>query len=123
MTAHEHGSEQITGEATIMSELDALRRRAMDPGTLPREVKELIALAVAVRGGNDTSIAYHVHNAMESGCAREEIAEAVDVAVMVAGEATAVHAVQVQKALADGMDATDDAGEHSFRRFAEDFRR
>jgi AhpD family alkylhydroperoxidase len=118
MTAYGHDTERKTAEAAIMSELDMLRKRAMEPGTLPRSVKELIALGVALRGGNDTSIAYHVHNAIEAGCSKEEISETVDIAAVVAGEAVAVNAVQVQKALSDNGDEGGLARDASFREFA-----
>jgi AhpD family alkylhydroperoxidase len=121
MTAYGQDSERTTAEAAIMSELDTLRRKAMEPGALPRSVKELIALGVALRGGNDTSIAYHVHNAIEAGCTKEDISETVDVAAVVAGEAVAVHAVQVQKALTDDT-ASDSAGDaNTFRQFARQY--
>jgi AhpD family alkylhydroperoxidase len=118
MTAYGQDTERKTAEAAIMSELDMLRKRAMEPGTLPRSVKELIALGVALRGGNDTSIAYHVHNAIEAGCSKEEISETVDIAAVVAGEAVAVNAVQVQKALSDNGDEGGLARDASFREFA-----
>lgn len=103
---------------SILNHLDDLRQTAMAPRALTRQTKELIALAVALRGGNGTSIAYHVHNCIEVGCSREHIGETVDVAVMVAGESAAVHAVQVQKALAEA-EVQEDAGfDDSFDRFA-----
>jgi AhpD family alkylhydroperoxidase len=117
MKAQEQQAYTMIGEGSVMGELDALRRRTMEPGALPQTTKELIALAVALRGGNDTSIAYHVHNAMEAGCSAKDISETVDIAAMVAGEAAAVHAVQVQKALQENV--ASGPGESSFRQFAE----
>lgn len=103
---------------SVLNHLDDLRQSAMAPNTLTRQTKELIALAVALRGGNDTSIAYHVHNCIEVGCSREQIAETVDVAVVVSGEAAAVHAVQVQKALAEAEIEPDDGFDATFDQFA-----
>ena len=83
----------------VLDALSAVHERALQSEALGKKVKELIALATSVVTGCETSIAYHLHNALEAGAAREEMVEAVEVAVVTMGEPAAVHAAQILRAL------------------------
>ena len=83
----------------VLDALGLVQAKALQSDALTRKVKELIALATSVVTGCETSIAYHLHNAMEAGASREEVTEAVEVAVVTMGEPAAVHAVGVLRAL------------------------
>ncbi len=83
----------------VLDALGVVHAQALQSDALTRKVKELIALATSVVTGCETSIAYHLHNAMVAGATREELTEAVEVAVVTMGEPAAVHAVGVLRAL------------------------
>lgn len=88
------------GEVTsLLDELSVLHQRALQDGVLDKQTKELIALASALAAGHETSIAYHLHNALEAGASAEAIMEAVNVALFTATEPVAMNANQVRKAL------------------------
>ncbi len=89
----------------VLDALSLVHERALQSKALGKKSKELIALATSVVTGCETSIAYHLHNALEAGATREEIVEAVEVAVVTVGEPSAVHASQILRAL-----DLDDAG-------------
>jgi AhpD family alkylhydroperoxidase len=83
----------------MLDALSLVHEKALQSKALGRKVKELIALATSVTTGCETSIAYHLHNALEAGATREEMVEAVEVAVVTVGEPAAVHAAQILRAL------------------------
>ena len=83
----------------VLDALGLVHEEALQSGALTRKVKELIALATSVVTGCETSIAYHLHNALEAGAGREELIEAVEVAVVTMGEPAAVHASRILRAL------------------------
>ncbi len=83
----------------VLDALSLVHEQALQGHALGRKTKELIALATSVVTGCDTSIAYHLHNALEAGVTREELVEAVEVAVVTMGEPAAVHAKQILRAL------------------------
>ena len=83
----------------VLDALGLVHAQALQSDVLTRKVKELIALATSVVTGCETSIAYHLHNAMEAGATREELIEAVEVAVVTMGEPAAVHATHILRAL------------------------
>lgn len=83
----------------VLDALSLVHERALKSHALGKKTKELIALATSVVMGCETSIAYHLHNALEAGAEREEIVEAVEVAVVTVGEPGAVHAAQILRAL------------------------
>ena len=83
----------------VLDALSAVHEQALQRQTLGKKVKELIALATSVVTGCETSIAYHLHNALEAGATREEMIEAVEVAVVTMGEPAAVHAARILRAL------------------------
>jgi len=101
--SHERSPDaSATGEPFSSALLDALGRiykKALQPDLLPQKVKALIALATSVGTGCETSIAYHLHNALEAGAAPEEIVEAVEVVLVTLGEPASLHALQIVRAL------------------------
>ncbi|GEM_PF-615084 len=91
------GSGMLPG---LIHDLDRLRAEAMGDQALDKKVKELIALGISVAERSETSIAYHVHNALAAGATREEIAETVGVAIFVGTEPAAIQGIQLLEALA-----------------------
>lgn len=83
----------------VLDALGLVHEKALQGDALTRKVKALIALATSVVTGCETSIAYHLHNAMEAGAVREELMEAVEVAVVTMGEPAAIHAARILRAL------------------------
>ena len=61
------------------------------PGALDRRTKQLIALAIAVTRGCDSSITAHARGAARSGANEAEIADALGVAMMMNDGPGAVH--------------------------------
>jgi len=84
----------------VIETLGRLRADLMGGRALDRRTKELVALGVAVSAGCETSIAYHVHNAIEAGAGRDEVVEAVGVALFAAGEPATLHVVKLLTELA-----------------------
>jgi AhpD family alkylhydroperoxidase len=84
---------------SLLDELSALHQRALQGGVLDKQTKELVAIAAALASGHETSIAYHLHNALEAGATREAVLETVNVALFIATEPAAMNASQVRKAL------------------------
>ena len=83
----------------VLDALSLVHENALQSDALSKKVKELIALATSVVTGCETSVAYHLHNALEADATREEIVEAVEVAVVTMGEPAAVHASRILRAL------------------------
>ena len=83
----------------VLDALGSVHAQALQPTALDRKTKELVALAAALSTGNETSIAYHLHNVLEAGAVRAEIVEAVEVAVVTLGEPAVVHAAGILRAL------------------------
>jgi AhpD family alkylhydroperoxidase len=77
-----------------------LSEMAAQDGALPRKMKELIFVALAVQQHCSYCIAHHVHGAMQAGATAEEIFEAAQVAVaMGGGPSLAYTATQVREAV------------------------
>ena len=60
-------------------------RAALGDGALPRRVKELIAVAIAVSDGCDGCLASHTRGAVRAGATREEFTEMLAVALLMNG--------------------------------------
>jgi AhpD family alkylhydroperoxidase len=69
----------------------ALHGAAMADGVLPRRLKEVIALAIAVTRECDGCIAAHAKAAARHGASREEVAEALSVALVMNGGPATVY--------------------------------
>lgn len=95
----EPSMEQDGFPPRVLDALSVVHEKALQSDVLGKKVKELIALATSVVTGCETSIAYHLHNALEAGSTREEMVEAVEVAVVTMGEPAAVHAARILRAL------------------------
>jgi AhpD family alkylhydroperoxidase len=77
-----------------------LSEMAAQDGALPRKMKKLIFVALAVQQKCSYCIAHHVHGALEAGATAEEIYEASQVAVaMGGGPSLAYTATLVREAL------------------------
>jgi len=63
----------------------------MADGALPKRVKELVALAIAVAKRCDGCIAYHAKGAAAAGATREEGAEVLGVALLMDGGTASVY--------------------------------
>ena len=68
-------------------------------GALDARTKELIALALAVKGQCHWCIAFHVKNCLEHGATREQMIEAVMVAVLMGGGPALMYIKDVQDAI------------------------
>ena len=69
-----------------------LHDAAMADGALPRKVKELMALALAVAKQCDGCIAYHASAAARLGATEDEVAEVLGVALLMGGGPASVWA-------------------------------
>ncbi len=69
----------------------ALHSAAVADGALPRRVKELMALAIAVVKQCDGCIAYHAKAAARHGATPEEVAETMSVALLMDGGTASVY--------------------------------
>lgn len=74
--------EQIPDVLKAYSQLHAA---ATKEGVLPKKIKELIALAVAVSEKCDGCITAHAKAAAIQGASKEEVAEAIGVAILLNG--------------------------------------
>jgi AhpD family alkylhydroperoxidase len=93
MGHHAHVIEELAGPTNDLrraqpeawTAFNALHRAAMADGAVPRRIKELIALAVAVSEHCDGCIAYHAKAAARHGASREEVGEVLSVALLMGG--------------------------------------
>jgi AhpD family alkylhydroperoxidase len=93
MGHHAHVIEELAGptkdlrraQPETWTAFNALHQTAMADGAIPRRIKELIALAVAVSEHCDGCIAYHAKAAARHGASREEAAEALSVTLLMGG--------------------------------------
>jgi AhpD family alkylhydroperoxidase len=69
----------------------ALHQAAVADGALSGQVKELMALAIAVVKQCDGCIAYHAKAAAARGATHEEVAEALGVALLMDGGTASVY--------------------------------
>ena len=76
-----------------------LHKESVGDGALSPKVKEMIALAIAVRVCCDGCIAIHVHDALAAGATREEITETIGVAILMGGGPSVVYGCEALEAL------------------------
>lgn len=74
-----------------MQAFQSLMRSATEDGALPKRIKELIALAIAVHAHCDGCIIFHVNASLAEGASREEVSEALGVAIEMGGGPAAVY--------------------------------
>lgn len=72
---------------------------SLRPGEISGELKEIIAIAIAVATHCEGCIAWHVADAIRAGVRREQILEAVGVAIMMGGGPALYYATKVHEAL------------------------
>jgi AhpD family alkylhydroperoxidase len=99
MTTAQHVLDELRGPARELRDLQpevwhgfsSMQGAAMGDGALPRKVKELIALAIAVTRACDGCIASHARSAARYGATAEEVAEMVSVCMVMNGGPATVH--------------------------------
>lgn len=82
-----------------MTGFNTLHTRSVADGALPREVKELMALAIGITSHCEGCIAFHVHDALAAGATRAQIEETLGVAIMMGGGPAVVYAADALVAL------------------------
>lgn len=75
-----------------------LSQAAFGEGTLPRKMKELIALAIGVVDMCDGCIASHAKGAASAGATRQEVAEMIGVTFAMRGGPATVHGARAYAA-------------------------
>jgi AhpD family alkylhydroperoxidase len=88
-----------TGLEGPMSAFGKLHQECTAEGALGSDVKELIALAIAITVRCDGCIAYHVHDALKAGATREQILETIGVAILMGGGPSVVYGTEAVTAL------------------------
>lgn len=81
-------------EKQTMMAFNGLTVAATRPGKISPAIKELTAVAIAVAGGCEDCIVYHLAAARKHGATREELAEMLAVSVEMAGGPGAVYAAK-----------------------------
>lgn len=71
--------------------MDARRGQDLDLDEMRTELKELVALAIAVVKGCDGCIAHHAKAAARAGAAADEVAETLSVALLMDGGTATVY--------------------------------
>lgn len=89
-------SDEIPGP---MSGFTNLHKKTVTDGALTAQMKELIALGIAVTVRCDGCIAFHVHDALNAGATREEIMETIGVAVLMGGGPSVMYGAEALEAL------------------------
>jgi len=74
-------------------------------GALPRSVKELMAMAIAIAVHCEGCITYHMSDALQAGATAEEVVEAIGVAVMMSGGPGTVYGAEALAALRQLVEA------------------
>jgi AhpD family alkylhydroperoxidase len=90
---HRHTQDDLRGPARelrsaipeVLSAFAGLSRAAMADGELPRAVKELIALAIAISKECDGCISAHARSAAAQGATRAQLTEMIGVAILMNG--------------------------------------
>ncbi|MDH4366132.1 MAG: carboxymuconolactone decarboxylase family protein [Acidimicrobiia bacterium] len=82
-----------------MRGFNTLHTSSVADGALPREVKELMALAIGITSHCEGCIAFHVHDALAAGATRAQIEETLGVAIMMGGGPALVYAADALTAL------------------------
>ena len=83
----------------IMKNFMQLYDGCMTQKTIPRKVKDLIALGIAIGIRCDGCIAFHVNDAIKSGATHDEIIDTIAVAIVMGGIPSVVYGSQALDAL------------------------
>jgi AhpD family alkylhydroperoxidase len=82
-----------------MAGFTALHEAATVDHALAAEVRELIALGIAIAARCEGCIAFHVHDALEAGATEAQVRDAIGVAVMMGGGPGAIYGAEAIEAL------------------------
>jgi len=82
-----------------LSGFGELHRNAVAGGALGANVKELIALGIAISVRCDGCISYQVHDALKAGATRQEITETIGVAILMGGGPSLIYGAEAFEAL------------------------
>lgn len=85
--------------AGVMKAFTDLHRAAARPGALGADVKELMAVAIAIATQCDGCIAWHVTNAVKAGATRDQVLETIGVAIMMRGGPATYYGAEALAAL------------------------
>ncbi|MCB0965812.1 MAG: carboxymuconolactone decarboxylase family protein [Ilumatobacter sp.] len=83
----------------VMNAFMGLHGAATADGALPKRIKELMALAIAITVRCDGCIAFHVKEAVDAGASRDEIIETIGVAIVMGGGPSVVYGSEARDAL------------------------
>lgn len=83
----------------VMDGFMQIHKSASQDAALPKKMKELISLGIAICVRCDGCIAFHVHDALEKGATRDEIVETIGVAILMGGGPSVVYGSQALRAL------------------------
>ena len=96
---HVRMNEYAVESPDVMKGFMELHSESMADGALPKKVKELIALGIAICIRCDGCIAFHIHDALKAGASHDEIACTIGVAILMGGGPSVVYGSQALDAL------------------------
>lgn len=96
---HSRMNEYAIESPDVMKGFMELHHQSMASGALPRKLKELIALSIAICIRCDGCIAYHIYDALDAGATHDEIACAIGVAILMGGGPSVVYGSKALDAL------------------------
>ena len=76
----------------VYSAFCQMERAAFSDGTLPKKVKELIAVGISVRIDCESCMQWHIEQAAKAGASAQEVLEAVEVGIEMGGGPATVSA-------------------------------
>ncbi|MGZ6369833.1 MAG: carboxymuconolactone decarboxylase family protein [Bdellovibrionota bacterium] len=76
-----------------------LHKSSLGDGRLPKKIKELMALGIAINSRCEGCVAYHVHDALRAGAEREEVLETIGVSLMMGGGPALIYGCEALEAL------------------------
>ena len=96
-----HMKEVGTINSEWMNSFQAFMKESKKSGALSTKFKELIGVALSVKGQCDRCISWHVANALKAGATKDEVIEASMVAVVMSGGPGLMYMEDVMKAIND----------------------
>lgn len=81
-------------QPAAMSAFQGVMKAAMQQGSLPAAVKELVAVALAVQKGCDDCVLFHASQALRHGATREQMAEMLAINIEMGGGPGAMYAAR-----------------------------
>lgn len=77
-----------------MSAFQGVMKAATQQGSLPAEIKELVAVALAVQKGCDDCVLFHTSQALRHRASREQLAEVLAINIEMGGGPGAMYAAK-----------------------------